>query len=67
MFKSGETVNVNGTYAEAGHGGGKVKRGQRVELQEGSTFPELKPYTIEISHGGETKTRNRQHQWKLVK
>ncbi|KYD05922.1 YjzC family protein [Heyndrickxia sporothermodurans] len=66
-LKSGETATQTGTYVEVGHGGGKVKKAQRVEVKQGDQLPELKPYTVEIKHKGEKKTRNRQHRWHLVK
>ncbi|WP_066391194.1 YjzC family protein [Neobacillus mesonae] len=66
-LKSGETATLSGTYIEVGHGGGEVKRAQRVEVKKGEKLPELKPYTVTIEHKGKKKTRNRQHRWQLVK
>ncbi|WP_226669809.1 YjzC family protein [Metabacillus litoralis] len=65
-LKSGETATQTGVYVEVGHGGGKVKKAQRIEVKAGDKLPELKPYTITIEHKGEKKTRNRQHRWLLV-
>ncbi|MFD1705969.1 YjzC family protein [Siminovitchia sediminis] len=67
IVKSGEAAPVAGTYVEAGHGGGKVKGGQRVQVEKGDTLPELKPYTVTITHKGEEKTKDRQHVWLLEK
>ncbi|GIN20905.1 MAG TPA: YjzC family protein [Bacillus bacterium] len=67
FVKSGEAAPVAGTYVEAGHGGGKVKNGQRVQVEQGEALPELKPYTVKITHKGEEKTRDRQHVWLLEK
>ncbi|PWA11220.1 hypothetical protein DCC39_09620 [Pueribacillus theae] len=67
FVKSGDTAPVAGTYVEVGHGGGKVKGGQRVEVGQGETLPELKPYTVTINHSGEEKEKERQHMWLLEK
>ncbi|MFS0644355.1 YjzC family protein [Siminovitchia sp. 179-K 8D1 HS] len=67
FVKSGEAAPVAGTYVEAGHGGGKVKNGQRIEVEKGETLPELKTYTVTINHKGEEKKRERQHVWLLEK
>ncbi|WP_062107118.1 YjzC family protein [Bacillus niameyensis] len=65
FLKPGSNAPVAGTYVEVGHGGGKVKNPERVELQQGGTLPDLKSYTVKIEHKGEEKTRNRQHKWIL--
>lgn len=65
LVKSGETTSVAGTYVEVGHGGGQVKGAQRVEVQQGDLLPDLKSYTVNITHKGEEKTRERHLQWLL--
>ncbi|GIN58739.1 YjzC family protein [Lederbergia ruris] len=67
FYKPGDTAPVAGTYVEVGHGGGKVKNPERVELQQGDKLPDLKAYTVTIEHKGEEKTRDRQHVWMLEK
>ncbi|MEK3889194.1 YjzC family protein [Bacillus sp. FSL K6-3431] len=67
FVKSGEAAPAAGTYVEVGHGGGKVKEAQRVEVQQGDKLPELKAYTVTITHKGEEKKKDRQHVWQLVK
>jgi hypothetical protein len=63
LYKSGAQANHAGTYIEVGHGGGKVKKREIIELKENDVLPELKPYEITIHYKGETKTRKRQHNW----
>lgn len=67
FIKPGEAAPIAGTYVEVGHGGGKVKRAQRIELQQGEKLPDLKEYTVKIIHKGEEKVRDRQHNWQLAK
>lgn len=67
IVKSGEAAPVAGTYVEAGHGGGKIRGGQRVEVQQGDALPALDSYKVTISHKGEEKQRDRQHVWLLEK
>jgi hypothetical protein len=67
IVKSGEAAPVAGTYVEVGQGGGKVKNAQRVQVEKGEALPELKPYTVTITHQGEEKERERQHAWMLEK
>lgn len=67
FFKSGEAAPAAGTYVEVGHGGGKVKDAQRVELQQGDKLPEAKTYTVTLTHKGEETKKERQHMWQLVK
>ncbi|WP_042461596.1 YjzC family protein [Neobacillus dielmonensis] len=64
-LKPGEIARQSGVYVEVGHGGGKVKNARRVEVKQGESLPELKPYTITIEHKGIKKTRTRQHSWRL--
>jgi hypothetical protein len=65
VYKPGETVKSSGKYIEYGHGGGRLKEKDRqtVELNEGDTFPELKPYDISYEHKNQTRTKTRQHKW----
>lgn len=66
FFTPGETAPISGTYVEVGHGGGKVKNPQTIEIQQGETLPDLKKYTVTIVHKGEEKVRDRQHKWMFL-